>query len=1090
MNGPAQAPAATEVRFDLAVPVRWGNEPPEADREAVEAVIRAAVARAVARVAGAAAPGGTPAAPAAASTPGASAPPAERARYGVPSYDDGGEPVELPVEEAGEPEEWGEPTEPWPEEGADGPAETLLPHTSRPAAEDAVEEGGPHPLEGRLLAIFPGHRAIKVSSRRRAMAGELARAIAWGRALFGSRSWAVLEGPLPLGRGGDRYHVVATGEAVSSEDLRLQELGRVAGEADVGSAASVFWVNGVEGADGETYLLRALFTVEGDVLFPPSRALVEEYLTQLRSTSREEAALPASARDTIFGDIDRLLAEGRRDEAVERLVELDAYAFALMGFEAKARYLVALLDGWPGDREEQAVIEIFKSFESRSDLDAARELLAALGKVELLFSNLDRVWSLLVVVGRRFGAHRPFTFDRLMMLLDEAGLVPSAGELALTAALPGVGPLVTGDMVAEAEEAALSFVRFLGGAYDSVEMLLTEPGKVVEGLAQIVRLSIAAQLAALGHKESRELVEGVLGRLGDQVLAGLEGVEVLGGGETLVRRIKWALIWEVASYFIGVGEVKAALSAAGFSRRLLALARITRILGLSGDLAGTGRAVLNLERLLTALAHARPWLGNADEVAHLVSRLPEDEVRRLAGVLDRVELEEGLDLARLASRSPELAEVAEDLAQGAEALRLLAVKAGGLTDEVARAYGRLTRVFHLGADDVTLLAGVLPEGAGPRFLAALARLPSVQRTVRGAAVGDLLLLVAASERRIDAALFEGWSAVVALYRRSGGRGRVLDGYLDALDELRLGLPVETRASEYRRFLARLEADDTEAWVRLESGRRAAAGEPTLGGVAEALADDFLAEAGFKRLLRGRHDALLNELVEDVLPESPGQFRALMGRIGSLSDEQVRGLAVAHRVDDHISGPHRWSDVLDLDRDHRGELLALLARVDPALGDGAGLGRLLTRGLAPPGTNVQGTLGHLWAVRTLQRRHPGARMELELDVPGREIDVRLSAGGRRIDVEVKTGLAADPPISRRQIRKDLARHVGDRFEDLLYLYHPDQAAVLGGVRQAMLDALGHPDVSAALSRAGVSRATAEGWLRRRFDEGLVDTYAFE
>jgi len=142
------------------------------------------------------------------------------------------------------------------------------------------------------------------------------------------------------------------------------------------------------------------------------------------------------------------------------------------------------------------------------------------------------------------------------------------------------------------------------------------------------------------------------------------------------------------------------------------------------------------------------------------------------------------------------------------------------------------------------------------------------------------------------------------------------------------------------------------------------------------------------------------------------------QIGDLTDEQAEGLAVIQRLDEtgDIGLRETWAEVLDLPSGWGDELMELTAQVYRFVDDGLDLA--IKRGLSGgTGTNVQGTLGHLYAARTLQQRYLGARFRFELPGPNREIDIQISVGGRRIDAEVKTNLGLEPTINERQIQRD-------------------------------------------------------------------------
>jgi hypothetical protein len=260
------------------------------------------------------------------------------------------------------------------------------------------------------------------------------------------------------------------------------------------------------------------------------------------------------------------------------------------------------------------------------------------------------------------------------------------------------------------------------------------------------------------------------------------------------------------------------------------------------------------------------------------------------------------------------------------------------------------------------------------------------------------------------------------------------------------------------------------------------------GLIRMIAGRPAAEQGYGRLLRGGHTRILNEIKTDIAPYNADLARVRLNQIGSLTDQQAQGLSAIEQAGRLGNlGPYDWGDVLNLHPNWRGDLLDLTAEVQGAVD--AGLDLAIRRGLQGPGTNIQGALGHFYAARTLLTRFPGSRLRFEIDAPSREIDIQMSTQGRTIDVEVKTNLGQAPTIAERQIRRDLIRHVGDQFQDMLYLYAPGQAGNLQAVHNAMLNQLQHADVLAALQQNGISLATAQAWLQQRFAQGLVGTFNY-
>jgi hypothetical protein len=88
--------------------------------------------------------------------------------------------------------------------------------------------------------------------------------------------------------------------------------------------------------------------------------------------------------------------------------------------------------------------------------------------------------------------------------------------------------------------------------------------------------------------------------------------------------------------------------------------------------------------------------------------------------------------------------------------------------------------------------------------------------------------------------------------------------------------------------------------------------------------------------------------------------------------------------------------------------------------------------------------------------------------------------------------SDPRVPPRQLRRDLLNHIDDPagpWENLMYLFPPEQGGQLGLVENALLNQLYHPDVQAALAARGISPLAAEATLLGRFSNYMVGTYGY-
>ncbi|NQU23392.1 MAG: hypothetical protein HQ567_19095 [Candidatus Nealsonbacteria bacterium] len=262
-----------------------------------------------------------------------------------------------------------------------------------------------------------------------------------------------------------------------------------------------------------------------------------------------------------------------------------------------------------------------------------------------------------------------------------------------------------------------------------------------------------------------------------------------------------------------------------------------------------------------------------------------------------------------------------------------------------------------------------------------------------------------------------------------------------------------------------------------------------------------------RLQQGRRGVLVEALMDEAgEPKRYHLGRQLLVKMNALSDKQLDALAALHEDDLHTGGlgSDAWYDLLDMGSSAGGKvfrdaLLDLVGEIRDCVE--SGLASAVGRGLGGGGMDIQGTLGQLYAARTLRTRFPGARLRFEVMEVGREIDIQMLHNGRKIDVEVKTNLGAKPSVDKGQIGKDLFNHAADRWENMLYLYAPQQASRLGQVKNAMLRVLDQAAAAVKASKADPYQETlikelkihkmtiedAKKILKQRFIRGLVGTY---
>ena len=987
-----------------------------------------------------------------------------------------------------------------------------------PAAEAGYSvETGRSPLDGQLLlGPLASLRLVIIQSPRYVTAGTLTQAYLLGQAVLGSTSFAIMQGP--AGAPWSRYWAVGTEPAVAVADLAERELpdttdtgterlpAELAGRAHV--YAGEFIMPMIYGRDGE-YTTRAFITTDGAGRWPTA-AMAAVFYAQLDAERNQGVTAPPAEelRRLVFSDIDELVAqiEGGDDTNLQRAAELltglDWRVFSLVGWEAKAGYLKVLLAASTEHGAEIAIVEIFKSLRGDSEVDAVIAMLKLAGRYDQLFDDLDdELYDLLVVVGERFPKdHGPLTFDGLVELLQGLGLMPKSVDDALadlafggTVVSPAgniwravrEGRSVPGALYDEAHDALMGLVHMGSDLWGSVKTVVTDPGKVIGGAEGLAEMLGQVYLALNGYQPAIEKIDRLLEGLGEKVLAGMRGADRLGCGEKVTRRIKWRLVWEIAALFVGVGEVKAAVEAVGLPEKLAGVLRFLAVLTRLGEAADAEVEGLRLARLASMIKAERTAFASVDEAAELLSRLPENDVRRLGQLLSGIEIGEGETLAELAARSPALRAAVDDAIIKTELLKAMAGKAGGLTDEIVEAFHALVADDGLPLADAQKVVGSIPDGEGARFAATLKRIPPGRLAADGRAA--FLELVASSTRRMDAVAKLGADTFMSVYRRVAGRGEMADQYLAVLDDLEERLAGQGHPTEFRRLLDRLEQDDAATWLEVENSRRVGAGERAIGDWAAFVRQSPRAQQGLDMLLRGGHEDLAAEIMD-----APEELTALhpLELASELSPKQIDGLAAIKRAEIDFGGTlgvREWTDILDLDHDFRDDLLDLVADVEGAVDDGLDLA--VKRGLSG-GKNVQGTLGHLYAARTLKERFPGARFRFELPDVGREIDIEMSYQGRRVDVEVKTNLGRRPSVNNAQIEKDLELHIGDRWENMQYLYAPEQAGNLAQVERAMLRALRRLHARHVLP---IPLAEAEELLRARIAANppwkLVDVFTY-
>jgi hypothetical protein len=610
--------------------------------------------------------------------------------YAIPSYQNQGAPVEVPV--------------------------TSFEDEHITVTPDRVIEEKP-PFQDATVLALPGNHYVKIQAHRYATTTDPTHAVVWGKLLFGTTTWATVSRPQ---RSGELlYYVAGLSERLTEADLKVHPFDPKA--RSVPGATGAFFGRVLPSLPGG-YAVESVYFPDGGRTAPTVEAFAG--FAERLAVAREEPRLPldpTKVRAFVFSKIDQLLASGDSDDlekAADLLAELDATAFSLIDADTRVRYLTALVEAWTSEPQEKAIVEIFKSVTGRSELETVIKQLRDAGIWDQLFDDLDsELWSLLIALGKRFGDKSPLSFDSLTKWLLEAKLIQPVPGVRIT----DKGIEISLDAIAEAYEAARSFIRFIGNFFESLWMFIAHPEKVVDAVGQLVKMSLTVQLASVGHIESIKAVQQALAGIAEQALYALKGAAVTGMGPAVERRVRWAIIWEVASWFIGVGEIKAAVEGIGISERLAAIGRILGILGFAEKAGEGGRVATKLETLARLFSRTSKTLAKEEDALRFISRLPSEDVARLGQAVEKLELHEATDLAKLMETNAEIG----DALRKAEVLGEFSTKAGGLTDDVAEAFARLSRNGRLAPNEMRRLLNAIPDGVSKETMQMLAGEPAL-----------------------------------------------------------------------------------------------------------------------------------------------------------------------------------------------------------------------------------------------------------------------------------------------------------------------------------------------------------------------------
>lgn len=750
--------------------------------------------------------------------------------YEVPDYDSGGQLVDIPMHAGGEAMPGTTESDaidrgdyPQPPNRAyyrmpgyasgRGPVEIPM-YASRKETIDTSEGDSIDLGEFPHLAVIQGrgNTYIYAGGGPYVKAQNLARAMQWGAYLFGGSGYAILQ---PKGASLDGPFYVAP----LLESLKLKgETGPftlASGEKAVGIDAKMIHL--------QDYLSVAVIDSRGNLLFgnrlndPWNLSMYKRALAHVPENQR---VVDKSSVQEISGLLLSHAAASHDDEGmIEIIVKMDRTLFAAMPWEKRAEYLVLLLDAWTNEREEIAILEIIHATRSESELEAIFALLRERGKYEKLFDDLDgRVFELLRMLGE-YRTGRPLDWHYLADLLIEMECMPSTD--------PGQ----------KLELLAGGLGDWLQNTWDGIRFLFTNPGETLEGLGHLAELLWTVQQAQKGDLQAQAFVTHMVTQVGTAIakaILGLQYAEELGTpydhrgdsvniGAGILGRLQAAFLFEVLSWFIGIGEIRAAVHAAGtLPERLAVLMEALRSLRLLGKAAEVGSDAAKLEHILVALAHIAD-VGEEARIVRLAEFLPQEHLALLESIAQSVELPQGAGIDTLRKMLSGKTELLQGVDRLGDALSVIgrvearASSAGGITAEMAQ--GLQALLYDTGWDRVTLVS--LIEDIPTTNLSEFLRTMTFVKPTYLQRWGVQALKEIAARPRVQTFIREAGSNLLEV--AFGHTRRSWEEFETFLEGLSIKHNRTPSAIEYQRFLDRLAKDEDAAFDEVQRLGEAAVG---------------------------------------------------------------------------------------------------------------------------------------------------------------------------------------------------------------------------------------------------------------------------
>lgn len=531
-----------------------------------------------------------------------------------------------------------------------------------PAEEKYIKDGSaPLPFEGDLIVKLPYQNYLMVAKGKPYyIAGNISSAVANGKVIFGYTNFVIIQDLASMANKVEKYYVVSLvtqgavwqGEAkFSSNDFKSSIFGK---EGEKPKIEAIF------NRLNSTRNMQVMDVVLQDIDIYPNEVLTYTTTKKMVGALKNEYTASPEVAKEVFDDTDKLITGDKKSEAADKLAELNEAAFAFLTTDKKIEYIKLLVNAWTWQAQEKAIIEIFKScadiveFNKIKDTLKSEKVWDGSSMWDKMFADLDNeYWSLLVTIGMKFNKTTFTLSDFTTVLWEYVRNMSAIGVFINSNGEPEVIP----NMLKEIESAAKGAINFLEGLWDGIVMLVSHPDKLVEGVDHMINLILNLQLVQIGYPPAIEYVGKVFTQISSQVVAGFRGLTLMGATDTVMKKVKWAIIWEVASWFIGVGEIKAALKSVqigGLTEKALAVARIfSRAAGIGKALEET-EMVARFEKLTALMVKESKLIKSEEEAMSLISKLNDAELEKLVTAMQRGDIPADVTLAQLAKQNPEL----------------------------------------------------------------------------------------------------------------------------------------------------------------------------------------------------------------------------------------------------------------------------------------------------------------------------------------------------------------------------------------------------------------------------------------------------